>query len=705
MPEIVSCPSCKERTSVRGSKNPMQCKECNASFNLIIRSVPIRLEFDENGHKNANQFLAEYHIMGDYFSRSIWRRHNYLIKGSNWQIVPKPEGKIACSLCAYEFGAKAKSAVQMNGQYSCAKCSVDDIYGKRAKASIYPGKSASDFQDFKNKLGIEMPYKTYASQAWEQACSAHEKWIDDNWVVFLRRTPLLEELRLCKQRNVDFCDSTENNELCVIRDKWRAILAPMSPLWFFYLYYRARDINQRNRPKRRERIKQLGNKVTSTAYRIAKPICDNCEHLEQHDWGWECKLDSKLGNVRPYTGIPAEAKLSRLPKFTKSTVKIYAKSYHIDLETREAKINMMTKGQQQKARILGADFLRKRYGAKFFKDTSRYPTLFRGDDTLLHSRKTKHEQQFAPYMSDPYWSAWHYDEEEMPLHQSQAGKEELTPFGIYWIAWNSEGKPMIYEIPYYLLYPFSETAPFIPGDWYHIIAYGPIFTCILSILGDKQKVKFFNHGQLVSYKEYFTAQRKKMQKEQDALKKAAQKEDRKISLPRIRIKKESRKIKNNLHKETFKIAQYLLKMPGMALVLNMQKTKLGRGVDERRELNQKLAYWADSNFRMLIGYKLLRVGFIVEEQNFQVAVKKQHNNSDDDLSLEQIIENVPGLAKCPYCETEVGGSWQEIVVFSWQRSIFCSSCNKETNVMLAIALCFWNENKKKMIQKKERAVQ
>ena len=200
---------------------------------------------------------------------------------------------------------------------------------------------------------------------------------------------------------------------------------------------------------------------------------------------------------------------------------------------------------------------------------------------------------------------------------------------------------------YFLKIPITRVVPIKDEGWLHVIAYAPKTTCVLSIKGDRRKVKFFRHGEILSIKEYYEAQRRKATR-------GYFKKER---------KKERKKIRLILHKETKEIVEYLKEMPGKVILLNFQKRLYRREEMERRKLNRKLKRWLDSVFRGLIKYKLELNGFEVEERKFKASE----------------------LAECPYCGAEVGGSWQKLVIEN-KYSFKCSNCGKDTNTNLAMAM-------------------
>jgi RNA polymerase subunit RPABC4/transcription elongation factor Spt4 len=64
-----------------------------------------------------------------------------------------------------------------------------------------------------------------------------------------------------------------------------------------------------------------------------------------------------------------------------------------------------------------------------------------------------------------------------------------------------------------------------------------------------------------------------------------------------------------------------------------------------------------------MGYKLELRGFPVEEKEF----------------------NVNQIAICPYCDREIGGTWQNLVIVEDRKSLKCQ-CGRDTNTNLAIAM-------------------
>jgi hypothetical protein len=121
---------------------------------------------------------------------------------------------------------------------------------------------------------------------------------------------------------------------------------------------------------------------------------------------------------------------------------------------------------------------------------------------------------------------------------------------------------------YFFIFPLTKVVPLKDQGWLHIIAYCPTTTCVLSIKEDQRKVKFFQHKEIISIKDYYFKQRQ---------------EATRGYFKRGRLK-ESRKIKWVLHNETRKIADHLEKMPGKVILLNIKKRLYrpkGRSREER----------------------------------------------------------------------------------------------------------------------------
>lgn len=208
---------------------------------------------------------------------------------------------------------------------------------------------------------------------------------------------------------------------------------------------------------------------------------------------------------------------------------------------------------------------------------------------------------------------------------------------------------------YYLVYPATEVVPLKENLWQHLIVFGPNQTCILSldITHNQQKVQFLRHGEIVACRDFYENQR---QKANPGYKKKVR-------------NKGSKKIKNFLHNETAELVKKIKDMPGEVIVFNIQKKIFGKETEGRKDLNKDKNKWSDSEFRQLIGYKAKQEGFRVKEI---------------ELDATQIMQ-------CPYCNCEQEGSWQDNVVTKNKKSMICQ-CGKETNIFLAIALNYKNQN-------------
>lgn len=583
----VNCPDCGQRVKV-APKNPTACESCKSEFNVVTRSIPIRLDLRP---EIADKAIETFHKIGQWFLERFQERILEV------RIFPREKG--SCSSgpkdCVKKKPKKKPTeeflTIERQGKKYCSACGKEFLMGKTVRGQLI-ALAKEKFSD--------VPRAALFDSAFERAKSLFNRWLSDNW----KRWAVIDKIESCfKECKTKGSEAVagEPSEITYIRELWRQIRTPTSLLAFFDIYWNARKISKSKRKARRERLKQLSlgispevlkkagkrakkarNKLPDVAEILIKPVCEGCEYLERYEWGWECKLEEDRKDLR----------ITKFPDFPSTLVDLKAGGYKIKKEFVE--LGLWEKKKRERADIHDREWL--------FRQGYDFEHLDNSRSVFLLKRPSR------------------------PWKSSERNRQPQ----------------------YYLMYPDRQVVKIKPGDWLHIVAYGPTTTCILSLNGPQEKVKFFQHGEIVETKEYYQAQRRKARKGY-------------FERPRL---KEARKVRLMLHEETSpgQMVQYLSGFPGRVVLLNIQKKQYSRGVSERKELNQRLSQWTDSIFRPLLRYKAELKGFRTEEVKFDLTK----------------------LATCPYCQEVVGKSWQDLIVVDRLRNFFCS-CGSQFNLLLGIA--------------------
>lgn len=376
MQRKVECPNCEEEVGVSiNAKNPLQCEECGADFNLVTRTVPIQIDVDP---EFMEMVLQAYHKVGQWFMDRL--QQNF--KG--WRIFPKIEGE--CSLC----GETKNLTMEKDGQRFCSPCGKDQIYRKEVKKELK--------DQAKQKFSPEViPRKTIIGYAFDrEAQPIFNQWLSNKWGYFARVSKLQEQIQECKKKGAKKVEG-EPSEITHIREIWRNIRSPISPFIFFKIYYGGGAINKTHRKERRDRLCSLSSleesqkkkrKCTDLAIQVAEPICDDCEHLEKYEWNWECKVQNEIGWHKE--------KVANFPRFPNSVVDIGPGMYKT-LED-EVKLRLWEKGKWEnvgrsaplhKRKEQHKQWLEKRYHYTEFSD-NRYPYLWRkqeGEYYLMYPKR------------------------------------------------------------------------------------------------------------------------------------------------------------------------------------------------------------------------------------------------------------------------------------------------------------------------------
>lgn len=562
MQRKVKCPKCEEKVKIGfNTNNPIQCDQCEAKFNLVTRTVPIRIDIDP---EFADKVIAGFSEVGAYSMERLRERFR------GWKIFPQEKGK--CSAC----GKEVNLTMEKNGQKYCSTCGQSQLYrGKQLNQELLPR--------IKEKFYPQIPRKVLIDRAFQKAQSIFGAWLSNNWGKFAVRERFKNQIQECKTKGKRKI-AGEPSEITHIREIWRNIRSPISPLKFFEIYYQGRGISKSNRKERREQLQNLSSedefpkkkrKCTDLALQVAEPSCSNCEHLEKYEWGWECKLQRALDRW---------LKIGDFPEFPQNLVDLPNKSAYT-ISRNKIELQIWEYRVKREVKIIDPEWLERRYNHKEFT-SKRYPYLLRKD-----------------------------------------------------------------EQEYYFMYPKRDTIKIVkPGDWNHIISYGPTLTWVLSTNGDQERKRYFEHGKIISIKQYYQAQRKEAQKEAKEYWNKSR-------------KKEGHKVKLTLHNETREITDYLTDFPGRIIILNMQKEKYKREKWKRKQLNQALSWWTEEAFRQRMGYKAELAGFIVEEKKFKVTEKPT----------------------CPECGMEFSKNWQYLIITGKKGKARCSGCKKDIDLILEMA--------------------
>lgn len=653
------CPQCRQKVKVSPNQNPNQCPGCGSQFNVVVRTVRVRFEpSGEVSKEELNKIIDTYSQVGQWFLDQFRKRLD------RWTFLPK--GEHSCFHCGQ---TKNSWFLETGGQTYCSPCAQAYIMGAYTKPVKEVARRITNDLKTAATDQFQVARKGLVNKAFEQAQSMFKAYLNQkkttytasgeeleltNWGRFIRVSQIKAQLQAKKQACPDAPLEGEDPLLAYIRRAWKHTKTPMCITRFFELFYNNRQINDPK--KRREKIKALGT-INEVAYRVLRPVCGDgrCQHLENVDGVWRCALEWALKHERP----------SRVPRFPTTMAKLKGGSYRIHRETLE--LPTWQPHQRGEVKLHGRDWLISQYG---------HPDL--------------------PNTAQPY-------------------------------IWRRPDKPD----EYYLMLPKTDVAelelvPIQPGNWEHVVAYGLKRTCVLSVNGQTVKVKFFKHGRVLTLKDYFSAQRgqagkvkkrgllredeenpgypayraaimslagqgelnlkrppaqrhfprwlaRQPESLQERLRqraselisrqKAAHPEGKKgDGFKQVPRNKERRRIKDQLHNEAAEIATYLAKMPGRVTVLNMHKKAYGQKAHNRKQLNKLSRRWVDSVFRPLLTYKAELAGLVVEERQFKLS----------------------GLAVCPYCGSEAGGSWQDLVLIQRIFQPKCS-CGREFHYLLGIA--------------------
>jgi IS605 OrfB family transposase len=617
--KTVECPNCGVKLDV-ARENPISCKNCSLKFNVVTIGVPVKI--GGIPQEDLEKLFDEYHKVGQ---SSIDKFKERLMKSF---MIPAEKG--ICASCKEE--KKLVAEAKDDRRKYCLKCLKSYVSGSIARKEILP----------LLKRSSPLPLKTFVDEAFVEAQKMFDTWLKNNrkkLVEFERTKVKFDE---CKQRGTEREPENEPEEIKTIRKAWRESKKPMSIFRFFHFYWLGFDISRKNRKKRKERLRKLSEALGGKIRPLSR--AELRIRLEQ--------IESDI-----------EAAQHMLKKTTSQTMKTELKEIIKELKKKRSSIKRkirLNEGEMKVTEIANLvakpvcegceNFREYEWGYECELDSQRRPAK------IPDFPKTRVQYSKGMYKFEKIENLWKL---ELPVWEK--GKRRIAAtIGAEWIekryekvfSDTSKYLSLIKKgegngTKYFLIIPVTRVVPIEDEGWLHVIAYAPKTTCVLSIKEDQKKVKFFRHGEIISIKQYYEAQRQRASR--GYFKKERRKERKKIRLV--------------LHRETNRIVKYLKKLPGKVILLNFQKRLYRKKEMQRRELNRKLKYWSDSVFRSLIKYKLELDGFEVGEQKFYASK----------------------LARCPYCGAEVGGSWQDLMVVRRKYSLQCN-CGRDTNANLAMAM-------------------
>ncbi len=174
----------------------------------------------------------------------------------------------------------------------------------------------------------------------------------------------------------------------------------------------------------------------------------------------------------------------------------------------------------------------------------------------------------------------------------------------------------------------------------HVVIFGSGKSAVVSFNESKKTVKVFYHPDIPAIKKHYDSIRSRRYGTDEA-----------------------KALRNAWHRVTREIADYIASRRGTVTMVNLKKDSYIMGDLNRQMLNRKLKYWSDYTPRNMLSYKLSVRGVPVSETKF-------------DLSK---------LAKCPNCNAELGGRWQELLLKGYRR-LSCMLCGWQGSPLLAVAL-------------------
>lgn len=619
----------------------MACEECQTRFNIVTLGIPLRIAGIPE--QDFERLIDEFSRAGEFCMRRFSQRLR------RFYIIPKEKG--VCANCQKETNLVMES--KFDGQKYCSACARSYIFGKIARQEVA----------YEAKRIFKIPLKTFIDLAFTAAQSMMNAWLSNNWGKILKKNEFQRKFKECKESGIGKEPVDEPQEIQEIRNEWRETRALISPFRHFLFYWLGQDITKKNRKKRRERLRGINELLQEKPKEISSRTLRKIEAKKEILRSIEQEIKKAEGFLKVATDRKQKKTIKEeLQRLKRTRVNLGRKV-------------MISEGKAKTTEIV------KRIATPICEGCENYREYDWGPECQLDRefRKIRPDRipSFPTTKVKYSKGMYKFIRVELGLWKISIGlwergkRKEGLIIGTRWIeeyhkAERVFGDPTRYpelfrhigkgqKKEYFFIFPLTKVVPLKEDQgWLHIIAYCLETTCVLSIKEDQRKVRFFRHKEIISIKNYYFKQRKEASRGY-------------FKKPRL---KESRKIKWVLHNETKGIAEYLMTMPGKVILLNIQKRLYRRGEIERRELNRKLRYWIDSIFRARIGYKLEMRGFPVEEREF----------------------NANQVAVCPYCEKEIGGTWQNLVIVEDRKSLTCE-CGRDTNTNLAIALVSMEEPK------------
>ena len=571
----VCCPDCK--TQLTGNF----CENCQKEFNIVSLSVNIGLKVSKRQEADILWLLMRYNEVGKIFLQEFQKRL------SEFQfIAPKKE---KCDFC----GKERKIYAEKDGKKVCKTCLEDYIFGRDFRKEVLP-KIKSEHERTLKRTFIELAYR--------DAQSLFKRWLSENLGALIRENENLKKILSCK-RKMESLKQKEHPEIEKIRRCWVNWGGFLSLPKFFRYFWRAREeisgvnfrINQKNRKRRRERLKALAKDKKRPQkeifWRVIKDICNGCENLVEKPWGWECKLDSKI--------------TTKIPKFPETIIKISKESYSFlarclcgsEIKIK-AKENLCNKCQR-KLILDNGEFIFKENGKRV------KPEIY----IEIKPLKIK-----VPLFREQRWIAKLYGEENIFLDTKRYPEIYCKVIPKFYLCKAYKKKLLKGEKRrIFFVYPLTKVIPVIQGSWCHIVVYGMKKTCVFSVFitqqGDQlKKVKFFDHRKVYQIRSK-------------------------------RPRNEKQKVRIILHRESTRIANYLSDKPGRVFVVKFKKEKYKKGQKGRQKLNWRLSVWSDSVFRGLLLYKLQKEGFKAQEIEFNTKeiLRCPYCNDEKGITWQDLI--------------------------------------------------------------------
>lgn len=432
---------------------------------------------------------------------------------------------------------------------------------------------------------FQMPYRNYLHLAWRNAKLMYTTWEKNNWGKILRESEILAALQKCKERmTVEDLGADDAPEIIKrIRRMWYYMRAPRPPSVVFEIFLRDKRISKKNRRKRKKQLKAIGN-LRKCQELVLEPVCKGCGYLVEAKDRWLCRLwlPKHKGGER--------RKPDRVPTFYSSKVDLQKEWYHFFEQ-----------------------------GDKLIISGSK-----RGEVGLALWNKDKGKALTVEGLA---WILEHYD---IDLKNNKYPE-------LYFDERNGQ---------FYFMYPYEVEVEIKEGDWKHVVVFGLSKAVVVSEIGGKRHVKFFNYSRVPAVKRKYSKLRQRGN----------------VRFRRKIGDRESRIRKYIFHNVTRDIQRYLEGKWGEVIIVNPKKRLYFVREENHRELNQRLSWWSTYTPRQFLKYKLELRGFKVVEKDFPLY----------------------SIAVCPHCKRELMGTWQDMYVRG-MKNYSCDNCGASNSILYAIA--------------------